>query len=243
MANAPKRVQSRSLKFENAAPFMGLLLAVIIGGFWQAYFSRMLPNGDFVRISWWTHFHLSLAAAWMLLLIMQPILIRKKQFVWHRRIGRISYVLMPLLMISVLLLFHSRHRAGEPTLNLDFFVGCKDLIVLAVAFFCAVKFRHTAYIHARAMIATGIAFIEPALIRLLMFALPNLASINYLLTVLIIHTILLSLMVLERKQQRGRWVFPLIWGIYVVLHAIALSGVRIGVVGRFATWFVSLPLT
>ncbi len=240
--SASSRTNTRFLTFENAAPFMLILLAVIIGGFWQAYFSQMLPSGDFTRISFWTHLHLSLAASWMLLLIIQPILIRRKKVQLHRKIGRLSYVLMPFLMLSVLCIFRSRHEASEPMLGMAFFIGCKDLCVLGVMFFCAVKFRYVPQIHARAMIATGIAFIEPALVRLLMFALPRFAAYNYLLTVLIIHAIILTLIVLERKQTRGRWVFPSLWGMYIVLHFVVLTGARFAVMDDIARYVVSVPL-
>ena len=49
-------------------------------------------------------------------------------------------------------------------------VPFKDLLIIGVAYTIAVRYRHNVNIHARAMVATGIVFIEPALFRFLNYA-------------------------------------------------------------------------
>jgi len=55
--------------------------------------------------------------------------------------------------------------------------------------------------------------------------------------------ILLGLIIRERKEKRGRWVFPLILGLYFVIQFILFSGIEIPYWKAFAEWFAALPLT
>ena len=66
---------------------------------------------------------------------------------------------------------------------------------------------------------------------------------GYLLTIGIIYSILIGLMIIERSQKRGRWIFPLILGMYIFVHSLLLFNIKIGVWETFAKWFAGLPLT
>jgi hypothetical protein len=146
------------------------------------------------------------------------------------------------MFISVILLSHSRHTLNEKDLDINLLVPFKDLIVLGTAYFIAIRYRHDVNLHARGMVATGIVFIEPALSRLTY----NVSSGNfyaYPLTILLIYSLLIGLIIWERKQKRGRWVFPLILGLYIILHSIILFNVHIGPWESFAKWFIGLSIT
>jgi hypothetical protein len=116
------------------------------------------------------------------------------------------------------------------------------LLILGVAYFIAIRYRQTVELHARGMIATGIVFIEPALSRLL-FNLMGDGPWLYPITIVLIYSLLIFLIIRERKQKKGRWVFPLVLGLYVVVHAVLLLNIRIPVWVQFSKWFASLPLT
>ena len=233
----------KKIRFEKSAIFYVPLIIFIIGGFWRGYFSKFFNWGQFSKITFYTHFHFLMVGLWVALLIIQPILIRRKKLSIHKKLGRLSYVLMPLIFISVLLLFHSRHKPNDEYVDLDFFIPIKDLIIMGVAYFIAIKYRKRFDIHARAMIATGIPFIEPALSRLMFHSFPTFGLTNYLITCGVIHSLLIALIILERKQKSARWVFPLIWSIYLIIHSIAIFNIHVLGLKSLANWFLSLPLT
>ncbi|MFD1820545.1 hypothetical protein SAMN04515674_104105 [Pseudarcicella hirudinis] len=233
----------KKIRFEKSAIFYVPLIIFILGGFWRGYFSRFFNWEQFSKITFYTHFHFLMVSLWVVLLIIQPILIRQKKVAIHKKLGRISYILMPLIFVSVLLLFHSRHKPNGEGVDLDFFIPLKDLIIMGIAYFIAIKYRKRFDIHARAMIATGIPFIEPALSRLMSHNFPTLGLTNYFITCGVMHLLLIVLIILERKQKSARWVFPLIWGIYLVFHFIAIFDVHIPGLKSLANWFLSLPLT
>jgi Ca2+/Na+ antiporter len=91
-------------------------------------------------------------------------------------------------------------------------------------------------------INTGIVFIEPALIRLIRHISSG-NALSYPFTILIVYAILITLIIRERHQKRGRWVFPLVLGLYMVIHTIILLQIQIGPWETVARWFASLKLT
>ena len=117
----------------------------------------------------------------------------------------------------------------------------KDIIILLIAFYIAIRYRKTMNIHARGMIATGIVFIEPALVRLInnyIIPLPE----GYILNIVIIYLLLGYLIYRERRSKKGRWVFPIILAMYIVVHFIILNGVNIEIWNSFTLCFMNLPL-
>lgn len=127
-------------------------------------------------------------------------------------------------------------------IGVSFFIPAKDVIILILAYGMAIKFRKALDIHARAMIVTGMALIEPALVRFISFAVvphPHAFPV----TLVVIYTLFLLLIFLERKQKAGRWVFPSIAALLLVFHAVILFNLAPDFLGLIARWFVSLPIT
>jgi hypothetical protein len=234
----------RKTNFENAGYyFIGLLIIVLLG-FWPSYFSRFFDGtADFNS---YFHFHAVTAFFWLILLIVQPTLIHKKKIHLHKALGKLSYILIPLIFISVMLLAHNRITGNEEDLGLSLWIPFKDLFVLTIAYFIAIKYRHNIQIHARGMIAAGIVLIEPALVRFILntfFPESGFAPEGYLATIFLIYLLFAGLIFAERKQKVGRWVFPLILGTYIFVHSVIIFQIQIGPWQAFAKWFASLPLT
>lgn len=219
--------------------FMGLVVLAVMG-FWPSYFSKFFNGTN--NYKFYFHFHAAMVVLWMAALIIQPILIRKKKLPLHRLIGKATYFLFPLVIISIIPLAHSTHTINEKDLGLNLLVPFKDVIIMGTAYFIAIRYRHQVDLHARGMVATGIVFIEPALNRLVAHTVgPSLAS--YLITIGVIYTILIGLIIRERHQKKGRWVFPLVLGLCMIMHTILIFDVHIAPWEAFAKWFERLPIT
>lgn len=74
---------------------------ITVLGFFKTYF-QFFPK--FENISIVTHFHFFLFFMWYALLFCQPLLIKQKQFALHRKLGKISYFLAPLMVFSILMM-------------------------------------------------------------------------------------------------------------------------------------------
>ena len=236
----PKRI--KPLNFHNSG-YYAIGLVVLTGlGFWQSFFSKYVDGtADFNA---YFHFHGAMATIWILMLIIQPILIRKKKLELHKAIGKLSYLFLPLFFISVLLLKH--HRLGGKVyegLGADLWLQTKDIVIIGIMYFIAIKYKRNMQIHARAMIATGIVFIEPTLGRFLIGVVFPDSMIGFFATIGLMYLFLISLMVLERKQTSGRWIFPLEMGLYMMFHGMLLARISFPWWDSATAWFVKLQLT
>ena len=223
--------------------FIGLFILAIVG-FWPSYFAKFFDGtADF---SFYLHFHAVLAVMWILFLVLQPLLIKKKNFGLHRSIGKLSYILVPLIFTSIILLAHSRVSGEEENLGLSLWIPFKDLLIFAVGYVVAIRYRKNMAIHARGMIMAGIVLIEPALVRAILYIFfpdADFAPAGYILSIGLIYLLLIGLIVAERKQKQGRWVFPIALGLYLFVHSVILLQYSVPGWNAFAKWFAALPLT
>lgn len=140
--------------------FVGVLLLVFVG-FYKTYFS-LFPH--FIGINPLLHIHATLIIAWFGMLIVQPILIRNKQFALHRRLGKASYWLMGLLVLTIILVVRNMQLREK---NLAVFgFAFSDVSFLLLVYGLAIYYRHKSAFHARYMVMTVLPFLNPALGRL-----------------------------------------------------------------------------
>lgn len=228
------------IRFDKSGYYFIGLMALAFLGFWRSYFSRFFAgNNDY---NFYFHFHAVMMVLWVLLLIIQPLLIRKKLLPIHRIIGKISYVIMPLMLLSVLLVLNSGLKtvpANEITFRRVLF-PVRDFLFLLTFFSIAVIYRRKVQIHARAMVLTGIVFIEPALFRFLGGLFGQIGAITGMLLILAIP---ITLIIRERKQKTARWLFPVFLIVDVIIYLVVIIPVPLSFLDPVARWFAALPLT
>jgi hypothetical protein len=139
---------------------VGALAVASLIGFYPGYFSQF-PR--FARSGWEVHFHLATIIAWLALLVAQAWLATRGRYELHRRLGRWSYVVVPLIIVGFVLVtgFGQRRHREPALLGAAFFDGSLFLLFYVLAI---VK-RKNAALHSRYMMLTAIAFINPALGR------------------------------------------------------------------------------
>ena len=91
-----------------AWPWILLLLGLSVLGFWKPYFSRL------GAVQGMAHLHALMMLAWIGMLVAQPVLVRTRRLAWHRRVGKASYVVVPLMILSALVLAQMRLRTVPP---------------------------------------------------------------------------------------------------------------------------------
>ena len=108
---------------------------------------------------------------WLLMLIVQPWLIRSRRRDIHRVIGRASFVWAPLVVISALYVVLdnlAKLPQPYPPIGLSFFwLGLASALFYAMLYSLAIINRKDVQLHARYMAATALGFITPGLGRLL----------------------------------------------------------------------------
>lgn len=219
---------------------MALLFLAVIG-FWESYFSKL-----FDEINGYIHFHAITMLLWIGMLIAQAFLIKYKKYSLHKYIGRFSYGLVPLLIISLILLAHSQiiiHDFGITYTRLYIlFLQLSLLFIFIASYTLAIIYRKKSYIHARYMICTSLTLIDPAVARIPL-NLPPLPFDYQVLTFALTDLILLVLIFIERNQKQGREVFPLMLVLFLVFQVGNLALTDNVIWDDFSMWFANLPLT
>jgi hypothetical protein len=154
--------------YRNTAIFIFLILISVQWGFYQSYTS-LFPK--FNNITPLIHIHGALLMTWMLLLIAQPLLIQYGRANLHRTIGKSSWVLGPLIIVSLFLIgktgYYRGLEANVPEQNMLVFIvlDMRGFLSFAIFWSLAMITRKKPNSHMRYMIATGILAIGPGVGR------------------------------------------------------------------------------
>jgi len=220
--------------------FIGLL-AILLIGFWKSYFSIILSGPDSTH-----HFHGLAMLAWVLLLINQAWLARSKKLDLHRRTGKISYVIAPLVVISgAMVSFHNiaqfENPLTPPALSI-FHLGLFSVFAYAVLYALAMVHRRNVHYHARYMIATALVFLVPGLSRTMgQYVAPSgLPALDFYQCLYVPLVISLALVVWEWRSDRVRSpfiVFSVLWAIMLVLWHLLPN---LAAWQRFTAWAASV---
>lgn len=157
------------MPYRYAHYFVGLVLLVIIGGFWASYWS--IIGG--VPLAF--HVHAASASTWLLLLIIQSVAIHKRQNRFHRVMGQASFVLFPFLILGFVMIIDvtaQRYLNAEsdfilhngPAFGLGMAIAIAAYLTL---FYQAMKNRRNVRLHAGFMLATPLILFESPFSRVI----------------------------------------------------------------------------
>ena len=155
--------------YKNLVYFFVIIAAMTFFGFFKKYFSLM---PDFPGIKNIHHLHVAALIMYLTMLIVQPILIYKKKFEIHRLIGKFSYFLVPLMFISMLLVYRNQYLRmvsdGKPQNEcLAFiFAPATDAIPFLIFYILAILTKSETAKHMRYIIATGLVVAGPGYARI-----------------------------------------------------------------------------
>ena len=157
-------------------PLLSLvLLALSALAFWPAYLSK------FRGADVYTHVHASLGAAWLLLLLVQPLLIRARRLQLHRLIGRVAAAIGAAFVVSSILIANRSAARMDPTqfsregysLYLPFVMAA----IFTGAFVLGIAWRAVPAVHGRFMACTALPLVDPLLSRILYYYFPPLPAL------------------------------------------------------------------
>lgn len=157
-----------------------LLIPITFLGFYPSYFSILTTPMPVV-----IHIHGMLMLLWLALAVVQPLLMQYKKIRQHRLVGKISYGLMPFILISgYAILSYSYHRAlqgdtlappGYYPEDLPLSVRAAEIVVIGSIYWAwlliyyglGILFRKVQVAHATFMLAAALTILGPAGDRLI----------------------------------------------------------------------------
>ena len=161
--------------------FISILL-VVVWGFWKTYIV-FFPS--FQGFGYTHHIHGLLMMMWLCMLIVQPLLIRAGKLSLHRAVGKASYVVVPLLLLSIFMVGKISYHKMIPISPQQAIASLAQIIpalfVFVVLYGLAIWEKKKSRIHMRYMLGTSLLMIGPGLGRVLIiyFNVPFLEGVDY----------------------------------------------------------------
>jgi hypothetical protein len=173
-------------------------------GFRRYFFSLYEKNQQPLAV----HLHALFMGVWCILLIVQPLLIRYKKPGLHQLVGKTSYVVAPLLSLSMLVMIKLAYLRGIGSMtdreNLaNLLLPFSQMVLFSVYYAFAIGYRHKPKIHRQFIIISSLTLLGPTIGRfdLSLIGL-DLDMVNV--SLLIMEVILVFFIVLDlRNQTKG----------------------------------------
>ncbi|MFX0555546.1 hypothetical protein ACOCEA_02040 [Maribacter sp. CXY002] len=141
--------------------FLLLLIPLTFLGFYKTYFVQF-PDFE-ENITAFIHFHALIASIWILMLIVQPLLIINGKNRLHRKIGKLSYIVFPILILSFVPQMIKIINSDAPQ---TLFFPLADSMLLILFYSLAIGNRENASKHMRYIIGTATVFLGPTIGRI-----------------------------------------------------------------------------
>ncbi|HTH57873.1 MAG TPA: hypothetical protein VL728_17620 [Cyclobacteriaceae bacterium] len=176
--------------------FFLLAIPITLAAFYPTYLVQF-PNFS-ERNDGFTHVHGIISVVWLAMLIAQPFLIRNKKYELHRKVGRLSYVVFPLLILSFIPQIVKSSHYNFVTI----FFPIADSVVMIVLYSLAIYNRNDSSKHMRYMIGMTLVFLFPTLGRIEPIWLGIVDTIGQDINYGIIYMILIGLSFYDRSHQK-----------------------------------------
>jgi hypothetical protein len=227
---------TRSIQYTVGFTFFIFIVAHI--GFYKKYIA-LFPT--FEDTSFVTHYHATLMFLWLALLVVQPILILNKKIELHKIIGKVSYIIAPLLVFSLFLITNQGYlsklkRMTQVEAYANMSVNIPDFFAFALIYGLAIYYRKKTDWHSRYMIATIFPIIGAAVVRIFMRNFGVSAQDAFAIVPYITDVVCLIFIATDYRSKKYQ---PyLITLIILVIEQLIWIGRYTDTWQRFAKWYV-----
>jgi hypothetical protein len=224
-----KRQALMERAYRNLGYVLLALLPIFVAGFWVPYFSEF-PHFD-ASITAAVHVHAVLLFCFLGLLIFQPLAIRYRAILIHRRLGKLTTILMPFILIfSVAMLWKEYHEhlsegASMAVARNDEFLSAVQLILLGSLYGLALSSIRSRQVsaHMRYMICIVLVVLPAGLARTLGYWFNFRQSSSQTMCLGLIDALLLALIASDRRNDRPSRPYIITFAAYVLIEAVWFS--------------------
>lgn len=236
--------------YKDIAIYFVIFFLLAIWAFWPNYFSHILTG-----IESHIHVHGITMSLWCLTLITQGFLIRSKKYKTHKIIGKFTYVLAPLILISG---FNTAHASivGNEEHNGPYYSSIalmfNSLLFFGLMYGLAIYHVKKPLVHARYMVSTLFPMFTPLTDRLIYFNFRSIVSffpaiegqpMVWLFGFALANLILIGLAIWDWKSKKRSYIFLTVLGINIIYDISVISFYKFSVWQRIGDWIMSLPLS
>ena len=215
------------------------LAALTLPAFWPSYFAVPIAK-DALHV----HFHGIAMFAWTALLVAQAALMRFGRREWHRALGKVSFVLVPVVVLSTLMLARLRAQQAPASEEIIYFLYVQLGLVafFALCYAWAMANRRVPPLHMRYMAGTALAMVDPIVARLLAIYLGVMPPLMQAIT----YGLVLALLAAMAWRERARAPLAAAWRRMALAYALLMAPTffvpQTAAWRAFVAWYGTLPL-
>lgn len=206
--------------------FFLLLIPIFVAGFWIPYFSE-IPKFD-PSITLVDHVHAILLFSFLALLIFQPFAVRRDAFEIHRALGRVSYFLVPAVVLSAIAVVWKEYEANVEqganavTARNAEFLSVAQLTLLVVLYCLAVFSIHRRNVpaHMRSIVCIVLVLLPAGLARTFGYWFGLRQSLSQTICLTLIDLVLISLILMDRFRNRPSFPYIVVLASYAAIEAV-----------------------
>jgi len=214
---------------QSAYRHLGYILLVLplmlIAGFWIPYFSQ-IPHFD-PSMTTAVHVHALLLFAWVGVLVIQPLAIRHRAFSLHRILGKVSYVLLPMILIFAFAMLRKEYQEhladgmNVAAARSAEYLSSVQLALLAAFYVLAVVRIHRRDVaeHMRYMICIALVLLPAGLARTLGYWFDVTQVSSQTVCLAVIDLSLISLILFDRRRHFASRPYILALAAYFMVEA------------------------
>jgi hypothetical protein len=218
----------------------------MLAGFWLTYFTKILDQENYRM-----HLHGITLISWCALLIVQAYLIRTKRYSLHKKTGKLSYIIVPLIAFTTIDLY--KYRLSELTVlsTRDYLFTASVLMALLtflIFYGLAIFFKRKPTIHARYMICTAFPMFTAIIDRIIDSYFPFLLAyfpdvdgpVIQVVGLTLADILLIILSIWDWRSHKRINVFPIALIIHLIYHYSVLNFYKFEFWQAFSNWFFEL---
>jgi hypothetical protein len=148
-------------------------------GFFTSYLSAFPQYGKFPVV---IHIHFIAFLCWLALTIIQPVLIKKKNFSLHRKLGTFSYFIAPVMVVTMAILIITKVKRlllnSPDDAIVEAFIGLLDVVSFTTYYIVAMLNRRNVRWHVAFIVSATLIVLNPGMARLLNQVQPGLGMLG-----------------------------------------------------------------
>lgn len=219
------RIAVMEKHYRNIGYFFLIIIAFVALGFYYPYFS-LFP--DFKSVTPIIHIHAITLFLWLVILIIQPLLIRYHKYKAHKILGKFTYFLLPIVIISMIGVIRQGYIRGidekmtsAQSLKVQFtnIAGIFSFLIYYSLGIINILKGNVA-LHMRYMICLFLEFVPPTFGRTLGYWFDIRQIYTYSISILLSTLILVLLITRDKKRGLNYTPYVVALSLYFVVYCI-----------------------